>query len=171
MMNEATTGTPEPAPETRLPHLAVRLIQVFVAPAALFDRLKRRPAWLGAVVLIVVLGLIVQAFIPEELIQQAILARLPRDANPEQLEAARGATGITNTFRWIGTVLFPPIAIAVIAGVLWLTYGALRGGEAGFRQLFAVTAHANLIPAVGAATVLLVLYVLVKSVIAVGGAG
>ena len=160
MTNEETPTAREselPA-EQPLPNLGVRLLQIFTSPASLFDRLKARPAWLGAVALIIVLGLAVQALIPEELIREAILARLPRDASPEQVEAARGMTGVANTVRWIATVLFPPIMIAVIAGVLLLIFGVLGGGNASFRQLYAVTAHANLIPAIGAlATLPLVL--------------
>jgi hypothetical protein len=135
--------------QTSVPNLAVRVVQVFTSPAALFDRLKTSPVWVDAVVLIVVLGLIVQVLIPEELIREAILARIPSDASPEQVEAAQGMVGVASTVRWIATVVLPPVMIAIIAGVLLLIFNVLRGGDASFRQLYSATAHANLIPAVG----------------------
>jgi hypothetical protein len=134
---------------TELPNVGVRLVQVFTAPSALFDRLKERPVWIGAVVTIIVIGLVVQAFIPEQLVREMLLARLPGDASPDQVRATEQAAGVANVMRWVGTVAFPPVFFAVLAGFLLLIYNVLMGGEAAFKQLYSISAHANLIGAVG----------------------
>jgi hypothetical protein len=133
---------------TELPNVGVRLVQVFTAPSALFDRLKERPVWIGAVVTIIVIGLVVQAFIPEQLVREMLLARLPGDASPDQVRATEQAAGVANVMRWVGTVAFPPVFFAVLAGFLLLIYNVLMGGEAAFKQLYSISAHANLIGAV-----------------------
>lgn len=138
------TGAPEPSID--LPSLPVRIGQVFFSPGALFDRLKQRPAWLGALVTLLVVSLLINALIPEELIRQLVLEQLPRDAEPGQIESAMRMAGI---FRYVGPVVFTPLLVVALAGLVLLIWNLILGGEASFKQSLSVTSHTMFIPTVG----------------------
>jgi hypothetical protein len=135
--------------EPELPSLPVRVVQVFTSPARLFDALRVTPRALGALLVVIGLGLVVQAMIPSELIREAAMASLPADASPEQVAAVERFMGVSNAIRWAGTVIFPPIMILFVAGFILLVWNVMMGGEAPFRPVLACTAHAYIILAVG----------------------
>lgn len=137
-------GTAASAPE--LPNLALRAVQVFGAPGRLFERLRERPAWLGALLLVVGISLASSLLVPEELVRQAFLSGLPEGADPSQVE---GQLEFFLTFRHVLSAVIPPIAIVVVAGILLFVFNLLFGGEASFRQMLSATSHAMLIPTVG----------------------
>lgn len=137
---------PDPIAPT-LPNLAARVVQLFVSPARLFERLRERPAWVGALVLLILLGVAIQAVIPEELVREAMLERAPADAPPEALEAQlRFASWI----RFAGTVVITPAFLALLAGVVLLLFNVIGGGSASFVQAFSAVTHVNFIPTLGA---------------------
>ena len=132
-----------------LPSLPTRIVQVFTAPATLFDALKTTPKWLGAAVVVIVLGLVVQVLIPAELIREMALSSLPSDAPPEQVAALEQFMGVSNIIRWVGTVVFPILMILFVSGFILLVWNAILGGEAAFPAVLACTAHSYIVWAVG----------------------
>ena len=132
-----------------LPSLPVRIVQVFTAPTTLFDALKTTPRWIGAALVVIGLGLVVQALIPVELIREMALASLPSDATPEQVAAVEGFMGVSNVIRWVGTVLFPILMILFVSGFILLVWNAILGGEAQFSAVMACTAHSYIVWAAG----------------------
>lgn len=143
---EAGSDAHEAEQAEPLPNLVVRLLQVFFSPAALFDRLKQRPVWIGAILALIVLSLVANLLLPEEILRQAVQAQLGPDATAQQVEAAARVGAIVGR---VGAVLFPPLVVAIVAGVLILIYNTLTGGEATFRQLYSATAHAFVITTLG----------------------
>ncbi len=154
----AGTGTSTPAPEvpaepTRadapaLPNLAQRVVQVFVSPGRLFDALRERPAWLGALVLVVAIALLTTFLVPQDLMHEAVRQQLAKNPNvkPEQMQKAMAMSRILPIF---GVMIFLPVATVVISGVLFLIYEMGMGGEAGFKPVLSATSHAFLIPVIG----------------------
>jgi len=136
--------------QTTLPSLPVRIVRVFVAPGELFDALRERPAWLDALLVTIVVGVLVQFMIPAEVLREAIMSGLPADASPEQLEAAETMVGVSGSFGWVMTIVWPLLLFAFLAGLLKLVYGPLLGGPVTFKQMFSATAHAELINTAGA---------------------
>lgn len=139
------------AAETRLPNLAVRIVEVFTSPGQLFEALRETPAWIGALLFIIGAGFLAQFFVPEDLIRDLIRAQAGPDTTSQQVDAALRIGAIT---RYIGSVLGPPIVFAIIAGILLLFYNVIQGGEGTFKQLFSATIHANLIGTIGGIAVL-----------------
>ena len=137
-------------PQAPLPNILIRFVQVVVAPAALFDALKERPAWLDALVVTIVVGLLIQFMIPAEMMREAMLAGLPTDASPEQIEAVDKVADVTNSFGWVLAIVSTVFLFAFLAGVLKLIYGTLLGGAVTFKQMFSATTHAQLINTAGA---------------------
>ena len=142
-----TDGDQDRTPE--LPSLPTRIVQVFTAPATLFDALKTTPKWIGAAVVVIVLGLVVQALIPAELIREMALSSLPSDAPPEQVAAVEQFMGVSNIIRWVGTVVFPILMILFVSGFILLVWNAILGGEAAFPAVLACTAHSYIVWAAG----------------------
>ncbi|MDH3428104.1 MAG: YIP1 family protein [Gemmatimonadota bacterium] len=136
--------------QSALPNLLVRVVRVFIAPASLFDALRERPVWLDALLVTIVVGLLVQFMIPAEMIRDAIVSGLPADASPEQIEGAERMAGLSSSFGWVMTIVWPLLLFTFLAGLLKLVYGALLGGPVTFRQMFSATAHAQLINTAGA---------------------
>lgn len=148
------SADPEVRPESgteaggQLPTLPTRVVQLFVSPAKLFDGLRDRPAWLGALGLLVALGGLGAYLLPTELMEQAMLAQAPPDATPEQIEQMEQVASAAAWTKYL-VVLFWPIGAAIVAGLLITLYNFAFGGTASYRQLFASTIHAFLIPAIG----------------------
>lgn len=142
--------TEQEAANYQFPNLLARIVQVFVAPAKLFDSLRDRPVWLDAILVTIAVGLIIQLMIPAEVFRAEVLSGLPADATAEQIEATENSLPFLKAIGWVMTVIGPFLFFALIAGVLKLVYSVLLGGEASFKQLFSATAHAQIISAAGA---------------------
>jgi hypothetical protein len=120
-----------------------------VAPAKLFDALKVTPKWIGASLVVIGLGLVVQALIPVELIREMALSGLPPDATPEQVEAVEQFLGLSNTIRWVATVIVPVLLMLFVSGFILLIWNAVLGGEQRFSAILACTAHSYIVWAFG----------------------
>lgn len=141
----SSAGEPSPA-SPELSSLPMRVVELFVSPGKLFDDLRERPAWMGALGLMIVLSLATAALMPEELIRQAMMSQAPPEADPSDLE---GMLGFAKAMQWIFAVLGPPLLTAVVAGLLVTVFNFVLGGQAPFKTLFASSAHALLIPTLG----------------------
>lgn len=140
-------GGPDPSGDGGdLPGLHVRVARIFVSPGRLFDRLRERPVWLGALLVVVAAGLAWTWLVPEELLRQAILQQAPPDADPEMLDEMTRFARIGNA---AASAVGPFFVATVVAGALFFVYNLALGGESTFRKLFSVTAHTLLIPAAG----------------------
>lgn len=128
------------------PNLFTRFIQVFVSPGALFERLRERPLWVGAVILVVVLSIGSNLLLPDEVTRQVLEQQMGPEATAEQIDRT---VAIVRVWGRVASVAFPPLVIAAIAGILILIYNVFTGGEATYRQLFSASAHAFFIYTVG----------------------
>lgn len=150
-MTPANPASP-PAPgdgdgeATELPSLPRRALMVFVAPGRLFDRLRERPTWLDATLLLVALSVAYTLLIPEDLLREAMLQQAPEGTDPQQMEEM---TGWLSWFRIVAAVVGPLISVGVVAGVAHLIFTLVLGGRGTYRQLVSATAHMMLIPTVG----------------------
>ena len=132
--------------EQPLPSLPSRIAQVFFSPSSLFDLLRERPVWLGALITLAAISLLANIFIPEELITQLVMQELPDDAEPAQIETAMRMAGI---FRYVGPVVFTPVLAIVLAALVLLIWNPILGGDASFKQAMSVTTHVLFIPTLG----------------------
>lgn len=153
----STTGPPRPstpspraegdaADREELPSLPGRALQVFVAPGALFDRLRENPAWVDVMALVAALSLASTLLIPEELVREAMMQQAPEGTDAEQVEQ------FTGFVRWTGmisAVVGPLFVAAVVAGVTHLVFTLVLGGRRTYRQVFSAASHMMLVPTVG----------------------
>jgi hypothetical protein len=125
------------------------VLQVFIAPAKLFDALAVTPRWIGAALVVIGLGLVVQALIPVELIREMALSGLPPDATAEQVSAVDQFMGVSNVIRWVATVIVPVLLMLFVSGFILLVWNAILGGEQRFSAVLACTAHSYIVWAAG----------------------
>lgn len=146
------------AEEHTIPALPARIVQVFVSPAKLFDALRQRPAWLGAILGLIGLSIALQfltpVIVPDEVLRRAAEARIadfvPAGTDPAVLEQQVDAAVSPGAIGVIGTaVIATPILLSIIAGLLLIAFNVIMGGEASFKQLLSGTAHAMYIYTAG----------------------
>ena len=141
--------------EHGIPSLPVRIVQVFVSPAKLFDALRHRPAWIGAVVgligLSIALQLLIPVVVPEEVRRAATEAQLESFVqDPVVLEQQVDAVMSGGPVGGIVTVIVgTPLVLSIIAGLLLIAFNVILGGEASFKQLLSAAAHAMYIGTAG----------------------
>ncbi|WP_419166916.1 YIP1 family protein [Candidatus Palauibacter sp.] len=156
---EHTHASSEAPPEkVSIPVLPVRILQVFVSPAKLFDAIRERPAWLGAAVGLVVLSaalqLLTPVVVPEDvrraMFESQIGRFIPPGADPELLDQQVEAAMSTGPAAGIATVVIAtPIFLSLIAGLILIAFNVIMGGEGRFRQLFSAAAHATYVYTAG----------------------
>ena len=139
-MSDASSSSP--------PSLPGRVVSVFVAPGALFERLRDRPVWGTTMLLLVVLNLVVMFLIPAELFEEQIRRSLA-DAEMGEEEIAMAATW----GRYLGIAaagVMGAVGSFVVGLVLFFVFSTLLGDDGRFRQYLSVVVHALVVSSIGA---------------------
>ena len=139
--------------------LVARLVGVVFSPRATFEDVAAHPRVLGALLVTLVLTVGVSSiFLTSEVGKQATLERQDRamqsmgfrlsDAQYEQLrERMMGPT--MPIFAGISILVSIALFTVVIAGVLIAVFNAILGGNATFKQVYAVVVHSQFLAAAG----------------------
>lgn len=141
--------------EQGIPSLPVRIVQVFVSPAALFDGLRRQPAWMGAMLgligISIALQLLTPVIVPEAVLRNMMEAQFERFVqDPALLEQqVDGAMSQGPIGGIVAVLIGTPIVLSLIAGLLLIAFNVILGGEASFKQLLSAGAHAFYIGTAG----------------------
>jgi hypothetical protein len=138
------------------PPLAQRVAGVFVSPAALFETLRHRPAWIGPLAISIAVGIAVIVLLPDQVLYQGMEgATARRGKELAEITSDPATVALWERLRLSMGVLFTqPVKAWLLAGALMLGFGRLLRGSAGFWHYLAVTTHALLISALGALVVL-----------------
>jgi len=145
----------EPAP---VPGLFARFIGVLTAPRATFEKLVPSPRVFGALALVALTATVVSTVFMNtdvgkaaftEMMQQR--ASASTQLSPEQLQRMEQMAPYIRTVTSIVPMIFVPIAMMVISGVLFVVFNVLMGGTASFRQMMSVVAHSQFVSVVGTA--------------------
>ena len=148
------TGAAAPAPMS----LPARYVGVITAPKATFQSVAAHPRWFGMLVLSTLIAAVFTALpttTPEG--QQAALEQQVRqteawggqvdDAGYERMRQGVAYTPyITGAF----IMIVGPIFTVIIAGILYAVFNAAMGGEASFKQVFALVASAGAVSSLSA---------------------
>jgi len=130
---------------------AGRVAGVFTSPSAAFADIAERPRWIVPLVIIILSSLLFMWFFNRRVgwdrYINTTLATNPRieQLDPEQkarvLEQQRKIVPIMG---WVGPVVFAPIGIAIVAGVLLGVFNLAMGAQFKFKTLFSVASYASL---------------------------
>jgi hypothetical protein len=156
-MSRDTTLTTNGAAGTTTPGSVSRLLGVVLAPRETFEQVARAPRWLVPLAIVAAVGAAaVGGFLFTEVGQQAWLDRAVMQqedfgfevsdeqyARMEAMAPAAGYLGIAQ--MTIGV----PLIVLCLSGILYVVFNVVGGGDATFRQLFAVVVHSTAIWALG----------------------
>jgi hypothetical protein len=152
-MTSTTSSTPAPAEPSRGKGLLARVIGVFVSPRATYADVAAHPRWFGVMALgVLLVAGPTFAFLSTDVGQQAVLDQQAQvlesfgvrlnEAQQQQMESRMSTARYTSA---VSQVVFIPLSAAVAAGILLGIFTALLGGDASFKQVYAVVAHSGLI--------------------------
>jgi Yip1 domain len=145
-----------PITETVAPQgLIARMFGVLLAPRKTYADVAARPRWLGTLsVLLLIMATGSAVFFSTEVGRQALIDqqvramesfgfKLPEDAYQQMEERLSRPT--TPYFSAAGQVVIVPIIMLVIAGIVFAIFNAILGGDATFKQAYAVVVHSGVI--------------------------
>lgn len=138
------------------PGLMSRFVGVVVSPRETFEAVAAHPRWLGMLLLILGIVLVcIVGFLSTEVGQQAAfdqqVSRMEAFGTPmtdEQYQRMERMLPYFAYFAVANILILAPIVTLVVAGILFAVFNASLGGEATFKQVFAVVVHAGAINAV-----------------------
>jgi hypothetical protein len=146
------------------PNLGARSIGVLLSPRETFAAVAARPKWFGILALTTVLAAaMLTAFMVSPSGQLAYMEKAAQGSvfgqpNEQQLQAIEKMAGIMGYVMGGATLITTPLFLVLIAGVAFLIFGVFTGGDAKFKQVFAIVAHSYVIPVLGMAVTLPVNY-------------
>jgi Yip1-like protein len=132
--------------------LISRLVGVVTAPKATFESIVATPRWLGMLVVLCLLSAaLVGGFlftsVGREAWIDAALAGGPfgGDVTDQQIEGIRRMAPFVGYGTMIGILFFVPLLYVVVSAILFAIFNAGMGGNATFKQVFAVVVHSGVI--------------------------
>jgi hypothetical protein len=154
----ATSGTAPAAPSGK--GLGARLAGVIFSPRATYVDVAAFPRVLGALVVVLVLSIgASMVFFSTEVGKNALMDQQERtlqnfgvrmnDARYAQMQARMQGSS-TVYFTAAGQLVALPLLAVVIAGILIAVFNAVMGGNATFKQVFAIVIHSQVLGALGA---------------------
>jgi hypothetical protein len=162
-MTQTTASQTGPAPALPLPQ---RLLGMLFSPQVTFQSVVAHPTWLG--MLAVTTLIVVSAwflFLSTEVGQQALIEQQLQQAEswgtqitPEVEERTVAGAPFMRYVIPAATLIMGPLMGLVIAGLLYVVFGAILGGGGTFKQVFAVVVHAGVVPTVASLFVLALNY-------------
>jgi len=146
----ADTTTAQPVSQ---PGLLARIVGVLTSPRSTFAAVAARPRWLGVMAITLVIGAGCQYYImSSQGMQDAMFEQATRNPNMSDQQVA-GVERFISVLPYViagATLILGPLFSAVIAGILLLIFSTLMGGEAKFKQVYAVMAHSGVVSTVAA---------------------
>lgn len=138
-MNDAGR-TPEGAsPPPTTTSLVQRVIMVFTAPAKLGEILRAHSPWFWTLAIVAIVGAIVFALVPADVIRQTIEQRARQQEGGPSLDTMVTMTRVTGAI--VGGLIWPFLLSATIAGVLYLVFNLAFGLDALYKQHLSAMAH------------------------------
>jgi hypothetical protein len=139
-----------------------RILGVIFTPRAAYADVAARPGWLGAMLVVLVLtGGSTFAFLSTEVGKNAMLDQQRQTMesfgvklNEQAMQRMEEGAGRAPYFAVISQAVFLPVAALAVAGIALAVFNAVLGGDAKFKQVFAVVVYSGVILALGALFVL-----------------
>jgi uncharacterized membrane protein len=149
-----TTATTGATPVSK--NLLARFIGIITSPRDTFQAVVAHPKWFGMLALAtVIIAAGVALPMTTEAGKAAALEQQVRqmesfgfEVSDQQYEGMRRGMAIAPYTTGASILVFSPIVTVIIAAILFAVFNAMMGGEASFKQLFAVLVHASVISAV-----------------------
>lgn len=137
--------------------LVARFMGIITAPRATYESVVAHPKWFGMLVLTTLLTTVCMTLpMTTEAGREALLENQVRQmesfgvqVNDEMYAQMRGRIGIAPYTTAAGILIVSPIIAAALAGILFAIFNAAMGGNATYKQVYAVVVHAGAIQTLG----------------------
>jgi Yip1 domain len=138
--------------------LGARAFGVFFSPRATYAAIAQRPRVFGALVAVIVIAVgATSAFLSTEVGQNAYIDQalssmegFGRQVNDQQMNGLERMAPYAAYITGGAQLVVIPIFALIISGLALALFNAILGGEASFKQTFAVVVHSYFIIALGA---------------------
>jgi len=145
----ASASAATPAPKS----LAARVIGILMSPRETYAQVTIRPRWLGVFLLVILVGGLAGAiFSATQVGQRAIfdqqisqMEASGRHLTDDQMQRMEGMLPYYKYFAPVFQLVFFGIGGLIVAGAAFAVFSAILGGDATFRQVFAVVAHSGVV--------------------------
>jgi hypothetical protein len=156
-VSDATVATPSQTsiPAASAKGLVARAVGVIFTPRATYSDIAARPRVVGALltVLVIVIGA-TGWFLSTPVGQNAYIDQalssmegFGRQANDQQMAGIERMAPYAAYVTSAAQLVFVPLVAAIIAGLALALFNAILGGDASFKQVFAVVVHSYFIVA------------------------
>jgi hypothetical protein len=142
MANVTVPSGPIPAPKS----LASRFVGVITAPRATYESIVAHPKWFGMLALTAVaVAVLVGGFMLTKVGQDAWFdaASNRPGISEQQLQGMEKIVPYMGYITVASMLVFMPLTIIVVSGILFAIFNAALGGNATFKQVFTVVVHAG----------------------------
>ena len=139
-----------------------RILGVIFTPRSAYADVAAGPAWLGAMLVVLVLtGGSTFAFLSTEIGKNAMLDQQRQTMesfgvklNEQAMQRMEEGAARARYFAVVSQAVFLPVAALAVAGIALAVFNAVLGGDARFKQVFAIVVFSGVILALGALFVL-----------------
>jgi hypothetical protein len=132
--------------------LLSRFIGIITAPRATYESVVANPKWFGMLALVsVAMALLVGGFLLTKVGQEAWLdaATAAGNVSEQSYQGMQKFAPFVGYFMMAVFLIAGPLLLVVISGILFAVFNAALGGDASFKQVFTVAAHAGPIGLLG----------------------
>ena len=152
-MTHTQTPDPSAAATAQAKSLPARVAGILFSPRATYGDVAAHPRWLGVLLVIILLGgAATFAFLSTDVGKTAMLDQQVRTMESFGLKVPDAAyqrmeQGLDRA-RYTGAAaqaIALPLAALVVAGIAFAVFNALLGGDAKFKQAYAVVVHSGVI--------------------------
>jgi hypothetical protein len=138
--------------------LPARFIGIITAPKETFQAVAAHPRWLGMLLVCTILVAVCTALpMTTEAGKEATLRQqvegmesFGMQVSDQMYEQLRGRMWFAPYQTGIAILILSPIFTVLVAGILYLIFNVMMGGERTFKQMYAVLVHAGVIQTLGA---------------------
>lgn len=147
-MTATSTGSETPSAPG---HLLSRFFGVITSPKATFEAVVAAPRWLGMLALVCIpVAVLVGGYLSTTVGQEAWLdaataGTFGGQVSDQQYEGMQRMAPYVGYFAVAQMLIVVPIVYLVVGGILFAVFNAGFGGDATFKQLFAVIVHTGVI--------------------------
>lgn len=141
-MTNTSIASGAPAPKS----LPARFIGILTSPRDTFASVVAHPKWFGMLATCAIAGaVLIGGFMFTQVGQDAWYeaATASRQMTDQQLQAMERIAPYAGYFAIAQMMIGLPLILAVMAGILFAVFNAALGGQASFKQVFAVVVHAG----------------------------
>ncbi len=136
--------------------LPARIAGVLFAPRATYAAIAARPQWFGAIACVIIAGaLATSVFMSTEVGRQAAMDQqmdfmkaFNVQMTDQQYERMQQGMRYAPYTAPIGQIVFVAVISLIVAGIMLGIFNAVLGGDAQFKQVYAVVAHSYVITVV-----------------------